>query len=261
MMVRRSAAYSAGRGERPATSAISSSRLRCAITDTAAGLMRCRRGGGEDARMPANRAGDARLSGPRVLPQARLRNSRPCRRVSARARVPDDGEALAARGRAWPGAPIRIRPARPGEAPALSALCVRSKAHWGYDAEFMRLSWRSLQIDPDGHRRGPRVRRRRRARPAAGRGGLLRAPANPARSTCCTCSSIRRPSRRGVGRALFAAACRVVRGPGRRRLLILSDPNAVAFYRRLGARRSAEGAVRRRPGSGLAAARVCGDVA
>ena len=35
-----------------------------------------------------------------------------------------------------------------GEAPALGALCVRSKAHWGYDAEFMRLSWRALQVDP-----------------------------------------------------------------------------------------------------------------
>src|SRR5436190_8189121 len=43
--------------------------------------------------------------------------------------------------------PVSIRPARRGETPALGALCVRSKAHWGYDAEFMRLSHRSLQID------------------------------------------------------------------------------------------------------------------
>ena len=41
-----------------------------------------------------------------------------------------------------------IRKARAGEAAALSALCVRSKAHWGYDAEFMRLSLATLSIDP-----------------------------------------------------------------------------------------------------------------
>ena len=32
---------------------------------------------------------------------------------------------------------ISLRAARPGEADALSALAQRSKAHWGYDAEFM----------------------------------------------------------------------------------------------------------------------------
>src|SRR5436190_2308395 len=41
-----------------------------------------------------------------------------------------------------------IRPARLEEAALLSALCKRSKAHWGYDAEFMRLSEASLTIAP-----------------------------------------------------------------------------------------------------------------
>ena len=31
-----------------------------------------------------------------------------------------------------------IRTAKPGEGASLTALCVRSKAHWGYDAAFMR---------------------------------------------------------------------------------------------------------------------------
>ena len=43
---------------------------------------------------------------------------------------------------------VRIRLARSGEASALGALCARSKAHLGYDAELMQLSRRSLQIDP-----------------------------------------------------------------------------------------------------------------
>src|SRR5450759_2058314 len=36
----------------------------------------------------------------------------------------------------------------PREATALTALCARSKAHWGYDADFMRLSATALTIPP-----------------------------------------------------------------------------------------------------------------
>src|SRR5476649_1400099 len=43
---------------------------------------------------------------------------------------------------------ITIRPALLDEADALSALCLRSKAHWGYDAAFMALSQDALTISP-----------------------------------------------------------------------------------------------------------------
>src|SRR5260370_38672074 len=39
-----------------------------------------------------------------------------------------------------------IRPARPEEAAALTALCIRSKAHWGYDAQFMRQAETALTV-------------------------------------------------------------------------------------------------------------------
>src|SRR5256885_15575300 len=39
-----------------------------------------------------------------------------------------------------------IRPARPGEAAAMTTLCIRSKAHWGYDAGFMRQAEAALTI-------------------------------------------------------------------------------------------------------------------
>jgi GNAT superfamily N-acetyltransferase len=42
-----------------------------------------------------------------------------------------------------------VRAARAGEAKDLTALCVRAKAHWGYDAEFMRLSLPSLTVGED----------------------------------------------------------------------------------------------------------------
>jgi hypothetical protein len=41
---------------------------------------------------------------------------------------------------------VAIRWAQVGEAETLTALCVRSKAHWGYDEEFMRLSAPSLRV-------------------------------------------------------------------------------------------------------------------
>ena len=109
---------------------------------------------------------------------------------------------------------------------------MRSKAHWGYDAEFMRLSWRSLQIDP--------------AAIDAGRVFVaVEQDDTPLGVVGCAFLGedvdlmhlFVEPDAlgRGIGRALFAIAIDWTRGQGRRKLLIASDPNAVGFYRRLGA--------------------------
>ena len=107
---------------------------------------------------------------------------------------------------------------------------MRSKAHWGYDAEFMRLSWRSLQIDP--------------AAIAAGRVFVaVDERDRPLGVVDCTLLGedvdlvhlFVEPLGRGVGRALFAAALDWTRAHARRTLLIASDPNAVGFYRQQGA--------------------------
>jgi GNAT superfamily N-acetyltransferase len=111
---------------------------------------------------------------------------------------------------------------------------VRSKAHWGYDAQFMRQADRSLQIDPAAIAAG-------RVFVATGRSGDLLGVVD-----CCALPEpgafdllhlFIEPSavRRGIGRALFQAACAWCVAQGGSRLLILSDPNAAAFYQRLGA--------------------------
>jgi GNAT superfamily N-acetyltransferase len=109
---------------------------------------------------------------------------------------------------------------------------VRSKAHWGYDAEFMRLSWRSLQIDPTAITEG-RV--------------CVAVDENDQPLGVVDCAFLGddvdlmhlfvEPGvlGRGIGRALFAIAVEWARAQQRRTLLIASDPNAVGFYRRLGA--------------------------
>ena len=42
-----------------------------------------------------------------------------------------------------------IRPATTAELPALNDLCLRSKAHWGYDKEFMQQCVAELTIAPE----------------------------------------------------------------------------------------------------------------
>src|SRR4029077_17951571 len=64
---------------------------------------------------------------------------------------------LAARAGLVPGLPLMhpafyIRPARVEEAAALSDLCFRSKAVWGYDPEFMALMRAALGRARRGHR-------------------------------------------------------------------------------------------------------------
>ncbi|MEU4236164.1 hypothetical protein [Actinoplanes sp. NPDC026619] len=44
---------------------------------------------------------------------------------------------------------MTIRPARPGEAAALSELARRSKAHWGYDEGFLDACRADLTLSPD----------------------------------------------------------------------------------------------------------------
>ena len=130
---------------------------------------------------------------------------------------------------------FRIRRALPGEAALLSRLCMRSKAHWGYDAQFLERASRSLRIDPAAIDAG-------RVFVATGASGGVLGVAD-----CCALPEsgafdllhlFIEPSslRQGVGRALFEAACAWCVAQGGRRLLIQSDPNAALFYQRLGAR-------------------------
>jgi GNAT superfamily N-acetyltransferase len=130
---------------------------------------------------------------------------------------------------------LGIRLALPGEAALLSGLCMRSKAHWGYDAQFLERASRSLQIDPAAIEAG-------RVFVATGVGGGVLGVADccalPEPGTFDLLHLFIEPSslRRGVGRALFEAACAWCVAQGGRRLIIQSDPNAALFYQRLGAR-------------------------
>jgi predicted N-acetyltransferase YhbS len=134
---------------------------------------------------------------------------------------------------------IRIRSARREESAALTALCIRSKAHWGYDADFMRSSAIALTITPsmidegrvlvaeDQHANLVGVAAVEKM-DSEGKFDLARLFVQP--------SAIRS----GIGRTLFQAVVRLVEIEGGTRLSILSDPFAEPFYERLGAVKTGE---------------------
>lgn len=133
--------------------------------------------------------------------------------------------------------PITVRFARPEEALALSALCKRSKAHWGYDAGFMALSEASLTISPELIAAG-RVLVAEREGEVLGMASLepLEAGVFDLLHLFVEPDAIES----GVGRTLFEAICGLARRLGGKRLSITADPYAEAFYKQMGARRVGE---------------------
>ena len=131
---------------------------------------------------------------------------------------------------------VEIRPARPGESGAITALSLRSKAHWGYDDAFMaqcatELRWDEEDLD-------------RLLVHVAEQGGELLgfAAVDPGADPPELDALFVEPRAMGagVGRALLATARAAAVEEGIAELAIDSDPEAEAFYLRAGARRVGE---------------------
>jgi GNAT superfamily N-acetyltransferase len=128
-----------------------------------------------------------------------------------------------------------VRPARIEEAGALSDLCFRSKRVWGYDEEFMALCREPLRVSPEEIATGNVWVA------AAADGSIAGVVALAATAQSGTFDLDKlfvepRQIRAGFGHVLLAYAVAEARRRGARRLTILADPNAAAFYERNGAR-------------------------
>lgn len=127
---------------------------------------------------------------------------------------------------------LHIRAPVAEELPALSELCLRSKAVWGYDAAFMAACKAELTFKPGDlassrigvAAAGGRILGVAQVKMAGGDADLAKLFVEPL------------TLRSGVGRALFAWACDAARDMGAQRIIIEADPDAAPFYRRLGAR-------------------------
>lgn len=128
---------------------------------------------------------------------------------------------------------MRLRPARQSEAPALSALCFRSKAHWGYDTAFMERSRQALTLSKAKIRDNPVV-------VAVDDAGVLLgvyALEIDGDSIDLDLLFVDPPwIGRGVGKALFLDAVAQARMLGGRQMTVLADPHAALFYQAMGCR-------------------------
>ncbi len=126
----------------------------------------------------------------------------------------------------------RLRPARESDLAALSALCFRSKAVWGYDAAFMEACRAELTLAPSDLQDS--------SVQVAEIGGFIVGVVQVAMSGAA--ASLEKlfvspdAMGSGAGRLLFEWSVEAARQSGARTLVIDSDPGAADFYRRMGAR-------------------------
>jgi predicted N-acetyltransferase YhbS len=126
-----------------------------------------------------------------------------------------------------------IRPARADEATALTDLSLRSKAVWGYEPSFLARCRSLMQVKTEALAGQPHFVAEAEGellgfygfedmdeKDAVGLDYLFVAP---------------EAIGRGVGTALWRHAVATARALGHRRLVVVADPNAEGFYRRMGA--------------------------
>ena len=125
---------------------------------------------------------------------------------------------------------IQLRPARPEELEALSELCLRSKAVWGYHRDFLNACRAELSIRPEelqhSHLR------------VAVREGIVGVVQFTIDGQSADLQKLFvEPSAigLGVGKVLLGWAAQAARDLGARELTIDADPGAVAFYKKMGA--------------------------
>ncbi len=117
------------------------------------------------------------------------------------------------------------------ELPALSALCFRSKAVWGYDSDFMEACRKELTIEPCDLRSSSVVVVEENGKIV----GVAQIKVIGSEADLLKLFVEPTTLRGGVGRTLFVWATGQATSRGADRLVIEADPDAAPFYRRMGA--------------------------
>lgn len=128
---------------------------------------------------------------------------------------------------------VSLRPARGDETDALTELALRSKAYWGYDAEFIEACRTELTVDPEHVASGRVVV----AVVDGELGGFSTLVGEPpvAEVEALFVEPEHIGAGVGIGTTLFVALCDAARVAGYTRLLIEAEPYAAGFYEHLGA--------------------------
>lgn len=145
------------------------------------------------------------------------------------------------------GSRARIRPARAGEAGLLGDLALRSKAHWGYDAEFLEACRAELTVPADYITNAPVFVLEEDGRVVGFYGLREQGTALELLYLFVEPAAIGS----GHGKRLWAHAVETATRLGFRKISIESDPYAEAFYLAMGARRVGDISSTLRPGRTL----------
>lgn len=128
---------------------------------------------------------------------------------------------------------VVLRPARPDEAGELSELALRSKAHWGYDKDFLDACLAELTYSADDLAEGRAV-----VAEVAGRAvGFYTVDGEPPTGELGNLWVDPSSIGAGVGRLLWSHAVDVAHTAGFTSLRIDADPHAEGFYLAMGAER------------------------
>ncbi|MCP3800265.1 GNAT family N-acetyltransferase [Allokutzneria sp. A3M-2-11 16] len=124
-----------------------------------------------------------------------------------------------------------LRPARPAEADELSALAQRSKAHWGYDADFMAAVRAELTYTAEHIALGGFTVAERNGEVLGFYGLAGSAPRGELSDLWVDPPHIGT----GIGRLLWTNAVRTARNMGWTELVLDAEPYAEGFYFAMGA--------------------------
>ncbi len=129
---------------------------------------------------------------------------------------------------------VTFHRASPEAAEELTALTLASKAHWGYDRDFMDLARPSLTVTPD-YLQANQCWVAEMDGATVGWFSLV-----PIRDGFLLDNFFLLPAHigSGVGRLMWAEALRCAAAAGVQRVTLEADPNAAGFYERMGARRT-----------------------
>jgi GNAT superfamily N-acetyltransferase len=126
---------------------------------------------------------------------------------------------------------FRLRTPRCDEATILTELCIRSKAVWGYDEEFMLACRGELTLTASIMKSSP-------LKVAETDGHLVGVAQITVQGELAELNKLFvEPThlRCGAGKALFEWAATISREAGAATMVIEADPDAAGFYRRMGA--------------------------
>jgi len=126
---------------------------------------------------------------------------------------------------------IKLRTPRHEEAAALTGLCLRSKAVWGYDEEFLQACRDELTITAAVMQSCPLQVAEIEERVIAVAQVTVKGEVAELDKLFVEPAMLRH----GAGKALFDWAKKAARKAGAVTLVIDADPNAAGFYRRMGA--------------------------